>query len=241
MGTAKVRIRNWLARFTRFWWSDRGLSMLLAFILVGFLLAPLSRSGLSSGIISLFFSLLLLSGMHVISKKKLHRAGVTMVALAAMILTWIKHFFPGSRLLYACSDLFTLIFLILLTWVVLRHVYQEGPVTADRVRGAIVAYILIGFTWAVLYHFVEMCLPGSFHLTQAASGGQYFEKQSELTYYSFITMTTTGYGDIVPIHPAARTLAILEGLIGQLFPAILLARLVSQQLSHSSARKDREK
>ncbi len=240
MGMTKVRARNWLARFSRFWWSDRGLSMLLAFILVGFLLAPLSRSGLSSGIISLFFSLLL-SGMHVISKKKLHRAGVTLVALVAMILTWMKHFSPESRLLYACSDLFTLIFLILLTWVVLRHVYQEGPVTADRIRGAIVAYILIGFTWAVLYHFVEMCLPGSFHLTRAAVGGHYFEKQSELTYYSFITMTTTGYGDIVPVHPAARTLAILEGLIGQLFPAILLARLVSLQLSHSCAKKDREK
>jgi hypothetical protein len=241
MGIAEGHPRNWLARFTAFWWSDKGLSALLVMILLAFMLAPLVRSGLSSGIISIFFSLLLLSGIHTITEKKLHRAGVAVVVLIGIILTWMKNLYPASRSLYAWSDLFSLIFLILLTQVVIRHVYQEGPVTLDRIRGAIAAYILVGFTWAILYHFIELSVPGSFRLTETAAGGHYFEQQSDLTYYSFMTMTTVGYGDIIPVNPMARTFAVLEALIGQLYPATLLARLVSLQISHPGAGKEKEK
>lgn len=239
MGTMDRRLKNWFARFTGFWWSDKGLSALLVMLLLVFMLAPLLRTGFASVITSIFLSLLLLSGMRAISAKKLYQAGVSMVVLSGIILTWMKQFYPASRPLHIWSDLISLVFLIVLTMVVMRHVFQEGPVTVDRVRGAIAAYILVGFTWAVLYHLIEVCVPGSFRLTETAAGGIYIKQQSNFTYYSFVTMTTIGYGDITPVHPMARMFAVIEGLIGQLYPATLLARLVSLQIIHrdSESRK----
>lgn len=228
----KNHLQNLLKRFTGFWWGDKGLSALLVLLLLTFTLAPLIKSQVASLISSIFFSLLLLSGIHNISTKRLHRIGVGMFALVGITFNWLKHFNPASMPWQTWSDLISLCYLVLLTLVVMRHVYEKGPVSIDRILGAIAAYILVGFTWAILYHLIELRLPGSFRLTEAASGDIYISKQSNFTYFSFITMTTVGYGDITPIHPTARMFAIIEALIGQLYPATLLARLVSLQIIH---------
>ena len=74
---------------------------------------------------------------------------------------------------------------------------------------------------------VALTIPQAFRLPEGMAGGDPDALQRLMTYYSFITLTTTGYGDITPIHPVTRTLAMLEALVGQLYPAITLARLVS--------------
>ena len=241
MKAVKMQPQNFLKRFTTFWWGDNGLTALLLMILLISMLAPLVRSDASSLIISIFLSLVLLSGIRTISKKRLCRAGATVLALAVIILTWMKNFYPSSRSLHSWSDLVAVIYFVLLTVVVMRHVFQEGPVTGDRVRGAIAAYILVGFTWAILYHLIELRLPGSFRFPETNAAAIYTVRQSDFTYFSFITMTTVGYGDITPINPLARMFAVLEGLIGQLYPATLLARLVSLQIMHRDDEAAREK
>jgi hypothetical protein len=108
--------------------------------------------------------------------------------------------------------------------VVARAVFAEGPVTTHRIVGAILLYLLVALVFASLYLFVGASFPGAFrNLTIAETP----HLGADIIYFSLTTLTSVGYGDIVPVHPIARSLCNLESICGQLFPAILLARLVS--------------
>ena len=117
-----------------------------------------------------------------------------------------------------------------LSVVVARAVFGPGRITYHRVVGAVLLYLIIGLTFVALYGFVGLAVPEAFtnlptlHGELAVSGN--------LIYFSFVTLTTTGYGDIVPLHPYARSLANVEAIIGQIYPATLLARLVTLELAH---------
>ncbi len=241
MEAMKGRLKDLVKRFTSFWWGEKGLSALLVLVLLSFMLSSLLKRGIGPLVSSIFLSLLLLSGVATISVKKSHRVAAGVLVLAGISLTWLKYFYPFSRTVHSWGDLVALLYFIILTLVVMRHVFQEGPVTAEKVRGAMAAYILVGFTWAILYHFIELRMPGSFRLPETNAAEIYTVRQSDFTYYSFITMTTVGYGDITPVNPLARMFAILEALIGQLYPATLLARLVSLQIMHRDEEGAREK
>jgi hypothetical protein len=110
----------------------------------------------------------------------------------------------------------------LFTLVTLARVFSAGPVTSHRLVGAVVAYLLLGLTWAYAYSWLDVAHPGSFHAPQGPAGSY-----SPLVYYSFVTLTTVGYGDITPVSSAARVLSNLESLVGVLFPAVLIGRLLS--------------
>jgi energy-coupling factor transporter transmembrane protein EcfT len=112
---------------------------------------------------------------------------------------------------------------------ILRQIFAPGRITFRRIEGAIAAYPLIGLVFACFYDLLHGLVPAAFlHHGEPARAT---EQVGSYLFFSFITLTTTGYGDIVPVHPVARSLAILEALTGQLYLAILLARLVSLQIS----------
>ena len=118
---------------------------------------------------------------------------------------------------------------VTLGWVVSRAVFAPGRVNYHRVVGAVLLYLLIGMLFVSLFVFVGVLVPKSF-------GGVAIEDSdklaSNLIYFSFVTLTSTGYGDILPLHPVARSLCNLESIIGQLYPATLLARLVTLELDN---------
>jgi hypothetical protein len=116
---------------------------------------------------------------------------------------------------------------VVLIWVVSRAVFGPGRVTYHRVIGAVLLYLTIGFTFVAAYTFVGWFSPGAFSGLVVSDSPAL---ASDLIYFSFVTLTTIGYGDIVPLHPMARSLCNLEGIIGQLYPATLLARLVTLEL-----------
>ncbi len=225
----KNRIRWILEKFTSFWWGEKGPSGLLVLLVASFLLSPLLKSAPGKLLSTLFFSLLLLSGVTTMWEKRLPRIGAAVVAVATFTFTWLKHFNPDSGPVQVGSELLTCCYLALLTGVVLVHVFKDGTVTASRVQGAVAGYVLIGLTWATIYRILELFHPGSLVVSTSAAGITTFVGEWDFTYFSFVTLTTLGYGDIIPIHPAARVFVIFEALIGQLFPATLLARLVSLQ------------
>jgi len=113
---------------------------------------------------------------------------------------------------------------------ILIRVFHEGPINVHRIAGAVAVYLLIGFLWGGLYLIIGLLFPGAFSFTHPPLSGNIPDLQAKLVYFSFVTLTTIGYGDIHPVHPAAQNLAVLEGLVGQLFPAILIARLVSMEI-----------
>ncbi len=114
-----------------------------------------------------------------------------------------------------------------LVYVVARAVFSSGRVTHHRIIGAILVYLSIAVIFVSLYTIVGLLVPNAF-------SGLSFEDNpalaSKVIYFSFVTLTSTGYGDVFPLHPVARSLCNLETIIGQLYPATLLARLVSLEI-----------
>jgi Ion channel len=102
-----------------------------------------------------------------------------------------------------------------------------GVVTVHRVLGAIALYLNIGLMFGAIYGLIWYFIPNSF--TNIPSGPPW-QADGTLVYFSFVTLTSTGFGDVVPVHPIVRTLANVEAIIGQLYPATMLARLITLEL-----------
>jgi hypothetical protein len=109
-----------------------------------------------------------------------------------------------------------------LLWIVSVAVFGAGPTTHHRILGAVVMYLGIGMIFTSLDILMAQTVPGAFTHLSADS----VELREALTYFSFSTLTTSSFGDIMPVHPIARSLANVEAICGQLFPATLLARIV---------------
>jgi hypothetical protein len=119
---------------------------------------------------------------------------------------------------------------------ILVHLKKYNKVSLDTILGGVCVYLLIGETFTYLFSLVEMIQFGSFleagHPLQVPPNVHLLlGRRPELAYFSFITLTTVGYGDILPVAPAARILAVLEALIGQIFLATFLAFLVGNYLA----------
>jgi len=217
-----------------FWSTESGLTGLLIFTL-GYLIALNSLSEFSFGRVAvrLCFSLIIVAGVLTTFKQRWLQGFALVLAVASLGLNWVEEIRPGGALtiLNTCLSLIYLGFLLVMVAV---QVFGEGPVTGHRIRGAIVIYLLLGGLWALLYQVVAMTIPPAFRLPEGFEGSDPGALQRLLTYFSFITLTTIGYGDITPVHPVARTLAMLEGLVGQLYPAITLAWLVSLAVMHQN-------
>lgn len=187
-------------------------------------------------LLRVFFLLTLLTALYSISdnKRKL-TAGLILafVAVGAIGSSYIVH---ETRLLEVGFLVFIL-FLLLITVSILRHVLKAQEVTADIVYSALCVYLLIGFIWASAYFVVESYAPGSLELdgialaTRAGSREAMFSK---CLYYSYVTLTTLGYGDMKPTNPPAQSLAYVEALTGQLYLAVLVARMVALHIVHST-------
>ena len=115
----------------------------------------------------------------------------------------------------------------------LRQVLTDPDVDINRIAGAVCVYILLGLAWAVLYLLLALTLGDD--AFKGLSGTGFHELWPQLLYFSFVTLTTLGYGDISPLVPIAGTLAYLEAIIGQLYVAILIAGLVGAHLNARAA------
>lgn len=112
--------------------------------------------------------------------------------------------------------------------VVARAVFAPGEITYHRIQGAIVLYLNVALMFTAAYRLLAELAPGAFK--NVVSADNEVSHVGAMLYFSFTTLTSTGFGDILPVHPFARSLANLEAIIGQLFPATLLARIVTLQL-----------
>jgi hypothetical protein len=219
-----------MAYLEQLWATDIALTTLLVSLLIYiFFIYPLGLIGSFRPLPSVLFSLILITGAITASRNRIFRTLVFSWGLLAFILLWVRYWFPHQTLIFVTNSL-GLFFLVLLTSLILHQALREGPTTSHRIMGAVAAYLLIGMIWSVAYYLVALWIPEAFFIQGSSTPSDRESLQSQVFYFSFVTLTTLGYGDIVAVHPIVRMLVILEGVVGQLFPAILIARLVSLQV-----------
>ena len=229
MMTARMKLHHLKERY-----SDQILTILTILLaLLMFVLAPLFAIGsVIAQELAVLVTLVLIVGAATIS-------GSVPAVLLLLVAVGLNLVVVISRLTDARStlDLYLaaaawLIFAVTLGWIVARAVFGRGRVSYHRIIGAVFLYLLIALAFSSLFIFVGLSIPDAF-------SGIKFEDTPALTstlfYFSFVTLTSTGYGDLYPVHPIARSLCNLETILGQLYPATLLARLVSLETGSQSS------
>jgi hypothetical protein len=209
-------------------YTDQLLTLLALFIALEMLVfSPLQAMGIFAFQGFLVATLLaILAGMFIISDHPAAFA-VMSICLAANVLVFLLRLFypPWHYNIYILAAAWFAI-AITLGVVVAQAVFRRGRITYHRIIGAILLYLLIAVAFA-LFVLIGLSAPDAFK-------GITFEDNPALansvTYLSFVTLTSTGFGDIVPVHPVARTLCNIESIVGQLYPATLLARLVTLEM-----------
>ena len=237
---AHSRRQTWIARRRRraqtFWEEDWSLTALLVFLIINVIVLPLAHYEPWGRVIARgLMCLIMLSGGFALIPKPQVVALVWAIALALLVLGFKGAEHPDLRL-YILNDLGAVFLVVVLLVLMLRQVLRRGPTTSRRVQGAVALYLLLGVAWAILFDLIETIQPGSFRVP----GRDGKTMLSELGYFSFTTLTTLGLGDITPINPLARSLVMLEALVGQLFPVILIARIVTMEIAYRERRQDAE-
>ena len=209
-----------------FWNEESGLtSMFILLCISNFIVTPFlpQRTGIML-LIRLFWFALLFTGITTLSKSKSQARLFSIIPVLLVVVSALQLIFGGDFL--SLIGLFTEISVFaLLIGMVLVKVFEDGSVTVHRVIGSIVVYILLADVWAIVYEYVYLHIPGSLIVPDAMSESGI--PSSIFLYFSFTTLTTTGYGEILPAHTITRTLVIIEQLIGVLYPVVLIGRLVS--------------
>lgn len=204
------------------------LTVLLSLLV--FVVAPLQANGVITGrYFGLIFGVVLIPAAFMLLANWVAAGSIVFSIVLILIASEME--FRQSTVADAYLDLIAwLIAGITLSAVVARAVFGPGKVTFHRIVGGILLYLTIGLTFVALFGLIALNVPDAFKGLALPYGN--FNSAGNLIYFSFVTLTTIGYGDIVPFHPYVRGLANLEAVIGQLYPATLLARLVTLELTN---------
>ncbi|HEY2664102.1 MAG TPA: ion channel [Candidatus Binataceae bacterium] len=192
----------------------------------------------------LVFSVLLLFGISAGHRMRRDVILGSALGIPVMVGRWLPQYSTDIRVPLVIDSL-TVVFLLYIAMMILNRVFSARRVTLDTIAGAVCTYFLIGLAGAFVYRAMFAIRPHSFVIAPG-SFGPIFENRSRsrpqlmhFVYYSFTTLTTTGFGDITPASGPSRAISLLEAITGQFFLAVLIARLVSLELIHST-RRDRE-
>ena len=185
---------------------------------LGFEESPITRA--------IVYSVLLLTGVWSLRGGRFYVAGFVFV-FAGIALSALAASTDAPALYYA-STLAIFGFLVIAISHALKQVVFGTEMNVNRLVGAICVFLLLGIMWSFAYSLVEVALPGSF---SGFSPGHDPRSDSSWLYFSFVTLTTLGYGDITPESAVARTLAFMQAVVGQFYIAVLVAGLVSAYIS----------
>ncbi len=157
--------------------------------------------------------------------KRLLAAGICL-ALPAIVLTWWCMITETAWLSIA-AGLCDMVFILTISVAILSYIFRQKQVSTDMIAGAIIVYLLMAVMWAQIFFVLELLRPGQF----AFPAGNGTDIRPQLRYFSLVTITTVGYGDITPLSPGARAFANLEAVMGQLYLVIQVAWLVGMHVS----------
>lgn len=179
----------------------------------------------------IFFVCALMSGLHAVSGQPRQLRFALLLAITITLFGSL-HYIVQIKALDRLQLGLSAVFLIQMLVMILIHIEKENEVTTDLIMAAASAYILLGLVWAYAYYLLEVLHPNSFKASENMGDDMW-----NFYYYSFVTLTTMGYGDILAITKSARALSILEAITGQLYLAIMISRLVGLHASQSGIGK----
>ena len=215
----------------------RGRSVyLLVSLLVLVSIGPwLTEHLVGRGLWELLFTLVTLSSIHMLRIKRGQVLISGLLALPTLASLWLRQLIPSVGLSQVALVLLTL-FLLYTATAVLLQVFSEETVTMDTLSAALCVYLLMGYMWGSLYGLMYTFAPGAFHLPvewppAAEQGIARDVPLNLLTYFSFMTLTTVGYGDVLPISGSVRAAVIVEAVLGHFYLAVLVARLVGLHIA----------
>jgi hypothetical protein len=220
---------NWYA-------THRFTALLLAGILL-FVVHPFLREfGAGPWLYHVLFTVMFLAAFLILYNREGHRLVAVALGLPTLLASWLE-ILPGdfhAGPLAVPLQMASAVFLGLTVVTILTTIHEMKVITADGLAGAFSGYLMAAVAFALLYSALDLVTPGSFRgpddlASQLADPAQ---RHMVFTYFSLITLTTVGYGDIVPATSSARALACVEAVVGQFYIAVVMALLIGRSLAH---------
>jgi hypothetical protein len=214
---------------------------LMIALLIQLIIYPTVAQGKFTGILTeIFATIVLFAAIYSIKPTKKQMIIALCLCGFAFFGIWYSILIEPRFYLTVVSVLCQIGFNIYIIVLVLISLFREKRVTGNIICGAIAVYLLIGTTFSVLYYFMESMAPGSFCINISQSSAEQL-LHIDFVHLSFITITTLGYGDIIPISGCARSFTNLEAVIGVMYVAILISRFVGiyiAQTMYADNKKD---
>lgn len=184
----------------------------------------------------LAFTILLFVLVLVIGIQKSTLIAYTVIALIALTSSWLDIVNPNDSNYMLISQTFSFVALVLAMVLIMKSIFASNVVTIDTIAESLCMYLLLGFAFAYIYTLIDVIFPNSF---MSSVSNEYIDFSHtgyglDKIYFSFITLLTIGYGDIVPVSHLAKLTSIVEGFFGQIFIVVLIARLVGMHVSQGS-------
>jgi hypothetical protein len=227
------------------WRGHRHIWLLVSLLFMS-AIHPLSRElQFSVRLLDVWLTIVLLAAVFAACDRRWHVWGGIILLVLTLVSMWSLFGYEAlvgkpSTVMVAFSFSWLVVLLTTAVMSILGHVMRAKKIDMDEIAGAISVYLLFGVLCALLYSLINYVDPDSFQMAvvdppeNARSG---FERYGDFQYFSFVTMSTLGYGDIGPVSPIARSLAWIQAVTGQLYIAILIARLVGLNIADAQRRE----
>ena len=202
-------------------------TQLLVSLILLFTFRPYDRGLVYTSIWQLLFVIVFLSAIFNCDHTRKVKIAASLFAIPALVFHFI-HLFVPTRMLAILFLVCVIIFTFIITTSIIQRVVINARVRLETLKGVVCAYFMVAFGFSFIYYLVDLIAPGTFHAAffdaEMVSHSRYL---SEMMYFSFVTLLCIGYGDVIAVKDVGQTFAILEGIIGQFYIAILVSRLVA--------------
>ncbi|MBT8369298.1 MAG: hypothetical protein KJP23_31790 [Deltaproteobacteria bacterium] len=221
---------KWFLAFTKTCYKDRFL-LLIVFVVALIVLGPFIEGFIGLRLfMEFFFSIIFIATIYAVSQKRLHTVIAAILLIPALVAVWIPDI-PKNNTLLTIGYLCGLIVLAFAIISILNLIFTEETVTRQTISAAVAVYLLIALMWTFIYRLLENLYPGSF----AVAHDSLHSAANVFLYFSLVTITTLGYGDITPIGSQAIALSVLEAITGQIYLVVVVAWFVGLYVSKKSS------
>lgn len=205
------------------WAESRGPYVLLGLLFFSiFIIPPLVHEGFASEVTAeIVFIIILTSGVYYTTRNSTLRCAIVIICFFSLLFRIAYHFHHDSIWIAIADGSFAVTNLSIFSALMIRRFMMKNSQLQVRIIAAVAIYLLFGMIWARLFEIIDIINPDSFSISNSKT-------RYTFIYFSFVTLVTLGYGDIVPVSLLARSFSILEGIIGQLYVVILISSLVSE-------------